>query len=308
MTRKDVLTLKNRRMLKVHEAMVRKIVTELRGFDNVYYEICNEPYAHGVSEEWQERIAQVISQTETAWPQRLHLIAQNIANRSARVSKPNPLVSLFNFHYARPPDSIRLNWDLNRAVGFNETGFDGVADAAYRIQGWEFLLAGGALYNNLDFSFAAGQEEGTFLYTAHHRNGGGSVELRKQLGVLRNFVDRLDIVNMAPDGRFIKAGVPQGAAAYVLARRSKQYAVYIHHGRNVPKSDAGTAESARYFVDPGKQRADLVVDLPRGSYVAEWVNPKDGKVTQMRFNHVGGGYRLRSPVYTEDLALWIIAR
>ena len=34
--------------------------------------------------------------------------------------------------------------------------------AAYRIQAWDFLVAGGALYNNLDYSFATGHEDGTF--------------------------------------------------------------------------------------------------------------------------------------------------
>jgi hypothetical protein len=38
-----------------------------------------------------------------------------------------------------------MNYGLNRAIGLNETGFDGPADAAYRIQGWDFLTAGGAL-------------------------------------------------------------------------------------------------------------------------------------------------------------------
>ena len=41
-------------------------------------------------------------------------------------------------------------------------GFDGSDDAIYRIQAWDFLVAGGALYNNLDYSFAVGFEDGTF--------------------------------------------------------------------------------------------------------------------------------------------------
>jgi hypothetical protein len=54
-----------------------------------------------------------------------------------------------------------MNYELKRAIGLNETGFDGPADAVYRMQGWYFLYAGEALYNNLDHSFSAGYECGT---------------------------------------------------------------------------------------------------------------------------------------------------
>ncbi|HWQ56724.1 MAG TPA: cellulase family glycosylhydrolase, partial [Bryobacteraceae bacterium] len=173
--RSDVLALKDPRLTEVQDAMVRKIVGELRDFDNLYYEICNEPYFGGVTAEWQEHIAQVIVQTEAAFPKK-HLIAQNWANGSKVITKPNPLVSLFNFHYSRPPSSVAMNWGLDRAIGNNETGFDGAADATYRIQGWDFLMAGGALYNNLDYSFTVGHEDGTFA-PPPDTPGGGSAAL-----------------------------------------------------------------------------------------------------------------------------------
>src|SRR5213594_1358622 len=67
--RTNVYTLdKHGGLLAVHEAMVRKIVTELNGFDNVYYEICNEPYFGGVTPEWQRHIADAIVETEKDFP------------------------------------------------------------------------------------------------------------------------------------------------------------------------------------------------------------------------------------------------
>jgi hypothetical protein len=63
MVRTDVLALKDAKLTAVQDAMVRKIVTELREFDNVYYEICNEPYFGGVTLEWQEHVAKVIAET-----------------------------------------------------------------------------------------------------------------------------------------------------------------------------------------------------------------------------------------------------
>ena len=100
--RTEALTLSNGKLLAFQDAMVRKIVAELKGFDNVFYEICNEPYFAGVTLDWQKHISETITAAEASFKAK-HMIAQNIANFSAKVENPNPLVSLFNFHYARPP-------------------------------------------------------------------------------------------------------------------------------------------------------------------------------------------------------------
>ena len=47
--RDEVYTLKHADLLAVQEAVTRKIVTELNEFDNLYYEVCNEPYFGGVT-------------------------------------------------------------------------------------------------------------------------------------------------------------------------------------------------------------------------------------------------------------------
>ena len=36
---------------------MKKLVTELNEFDNLYFEVCNEPYFGGVTDDWQRRIA-----------------------------------------------------------------------------------------------------------------------------------------------------------------------------------------------------------------------------------------------------------
>ncbi|MGH9904494.1 MAG: hypothetical protein ACRD8U_02790 [Pyrinomonadaceae bacterium] len=60
LARAEALTLKNGGLLAIQEAMVRKIVSELKDFDNLYYEICNEPYFGGVALDWQHHIAETI--------------------------------------------------------------------------------------------------------------------------------------------------------------------------------------------------------------------------------------------------------
>lgn len=200
--RTDVYTLdKSGGLLAVQEKLVRKIVDELKGFDNVIYEICNEPYFGGVTIEWQHHIADIITDTEKSFKSR-HLVSQNIANYSAIIQDPHSSVSIFNFHYASPPYAVAQNYKLNKVIGDNETGFAGNSDSVYRREGWQFLLAGGGLYNNLDYSFTAGQERGTFAYKAT-QPGGGSVALRKQLSYLKDFLYRFDFIHMRPDSTLI---------------------------------------------------------------------------------------------------------
>jgi hypothetical protein len=295
--RKEVLTLKDSRLLAVQDAMVKKIASELREFDNLYYEICNEPYATDVTGEWEAHIARTIREADGG----RHLISQNIANGSKKVEGPNPLVSIFNFHYSRPPNAVTMNYSLNKAIGMNETGFDGAADAVYRIQGWDFLVAGGALYSNLDYSFIAGREDGTFAYPPS-QPGGGTKALRSQLKILRDFLCGFHFVRMAPAPQALQSVEPQGASARVLAEPGKAYAIYIHHGREVSRA------RPRYQVDSGPHEAKLALNLPAGSYRATWVNTKTGQASREEFSHRGGEKTLASPSYTEDIALRLMVK
>ena len=124
MKRTEVYTLKNPKLLAVQDAMVRRIVQEMKDFDNLYYEICNEPYFGGVTLEWQAHIAETIAKAEAEFKVK-HLIAQNIANKYQKITDPNPRVSIFNFHYAKPPNTVTDNYGLNKVIGDDETGFAG---------------------------------------------------------------------------------------------------------------------------------------------------------------------------------------
>jgi hypothetical protein len=262
--------------------MVRKIVTEMKDFDNLYYEICNEPYFGGVTLPWQRHIADVIAETEKNLGVR-HLISRNVANGKAKVENPHPAVSIFNFHYASPPDTVAMNYGLNKVIGDNETGFKGTNNLHYRMEGWEFILAGGALYNNLDYSFVAGFEDGTFVYPAK-QPGGGNPDFRRQMGVLKTFIDSFDFVRMTPHSSVVKGGLPAKGRARVLAEPGKQYAIYLFGGN----------------------QANLRIDLPAGRYTAEWINTKAGAIEKREtVSHRGGVATLASPTYSEDIALRI---
>jgi hypothetical protein len=285
----EVYTLKHEDLTAVQEAVTRKIVQELRNSDNFYYEVCNEPYAGEVTMEWQHHIVDTIVEAEKNFSSK-HQISMNIANGKAKVQNPHPAVSIFNFHYAHPPDTVEMNYHLNKVIGENETGFRGKEDMLYRTEGWDFIIAGGALYNNLDYSFTRKHPRGTFL--EYKSPGGGNPILRRQLRILKDFIHSFRFIKMAPDNSVIKGGKVtsplSGTPAQVtvtaraLVEAGKQYAVYVNGGAKI----------------------ELNIILPNGNYLAEWVNTKTGKVEKTEeFNHAGRNKTLVSPDYEEDIAL-----
>ncbi|MHC4704388.1 MAG: hypothetical protein ACYTFQ_27875, partial [Planctomycetota bacterium] len=287
--RNEVYTLENSKLLAVQDAMVRKIVEQLDEFDNVYYEICNEPYERsGQSHRWQAHIAETIVKAESG-SRAKHLIAQNLPWKRQNVPRdvkdriePVRHVSILNFHYAGPPGPVGLYYDCDKVLAYDETGFAGSEPKPYRIGGWDFIIAGGAVYDNLDYSFAVGHEDGTALIDAP--GGGGSI-LHKQLGILHEFINSFDFVRMKPDSSVIKAGVPDRATARALVEKGRTYAIYINGG----------------------SRVDLLVDLPAGKYKAEWINTKTGEIDKKQmFEHMGGRRLLNSPMYKDDIALRIL--
>lgn len=301
--KEDVLTLRDPGLVRVFEAMVRKVVEETNSFDNLYFELVNEPYFLPVLQGFHDRIAQAIVDTETTLPSK-HLIAQNYNNGFEKVCNPSPLVSIHNFHYANPPITVAMNYGLNQPIAFDEDGFEGFADRAYRVNAWEFLLAGGAVYDGLDFSFTVSHPDGSYQLP-EDSPGGGSPAFRKQLQILKQFIESFDFLRMKPDNSIIKGGVARGdrltytwkhhrsmwwgldeeppeTRAWALAERGKAHAIYIMGGN----------------------QATIELDLPAGSYRAEWINTKTGAQDKAeQIQHAGGVAKLASPPYREDIAL-----
>jgi len=283
LARTEAYTLGHPDLLAFQDAFVRKIVTECRDFDNLYFEVCNEPYFGGVTMDWQNHIVASIRDAEKDMPAG-HLISMNVANGSKKVSKPNPAVSIFNFHYCAPPDAVAANWELDKVIGENETGFNGSKDLTYRTEGWNFILAGGGLYDSLDYSFTAAHPDGSM--EKYKAPGGGSLALRRQLKVLHEFIDGFDFLRMKPDNGLIKSGIGAGVTARVLAEPGKQYAIYVTGGHQL----------------------DLKLDLPAGTYAVQWLNPATGKIEKSEDIPSNGGVEtLRSPEYADDVALSVKA-
>ena len=273
---RNVNTLENGNILAHQEKYVRKIVRELNMFDNIYFEIQNEPWAdqvdttmianaYGPSDDWRSMM-QVVSEKSNAWQRKVaawikdeesrlpkkHLIAQNISNFRYPITDPDPNISIFNFHYTFPA-AAHENYHLNKVIGFNETGFAGRLDATYRRQAWRFMMAGGGLFNHLDYSFSAEAEHGQD--TTYKAPGGGSPTLRKQLGALKRFFSQIGFINLKPDLTAVVAA--PGASTWTLSDGSKMWVIYV--------------ESL------ASKTHDLRTNIPNGNYEMIWTDALTGK-------------------------------
>ena len=285
---KEVLSLRHPAILAVQEKMVRKIINELKDFDNLYYEVCNEPYFGDTLalRQWEDYMTGIVADAEKDFDQK-HLISNNVANNHRLVSKPRESVSIYNFHYAHPPKTIEANYHLNKVIGDNETGFDGIKDATYRREAWDFIMAGGAIFNHLDYSFTADNEDGSFV-VGKGQPGGGSKALRNQLKILAEFMKSIDYINMKPveeeklrltgDGnKSIRALGKEGLIAAYISRR-----------------------------DTTSNEIGIEIDLSSGSYkitLIDTTSPVEN-VAHTR-NHPGGWLKIASDGYFEDLAIKI---
>lgn len=282
LTRQQSTTRMDEPLHGLQKRLAAKIVQELNEFDNVFYEIQNEPWAdNGVkatrmlktlepkskggdwykwaetatpySLAWQRSIAQTIVDTEASLPNK-HLIAQNYTNFKHALTNVDPNISILNFHYAWP-EAVTANYAWNRPICFDESGFAGSEDATYLRQAWAFLLAGGAMFNNLDYSFSVGHETGNAVPNAP---GCGSATLRKQLGYLHEFLDSVDFIRMRPDLTTVHHA--PGFEWTGISEPGQQYALFFHG----PGSD------------------EVTLNLPAGSYAATFVSPVDRKTISER--------------------------
>jgi hypothetical protein len=305
---KKVNTLENGNILSFQERYVRKLVREANAYPNVIFEIQNEPWSDrplevnvvnpylftgrdqypnsielpdGASMAWQGRVLEWINAEEAALPNK-HLVAQNCCNFVYPMKSVLPGVSILNFHYAYPEAAV-LNYGLGKALSYDETGFLGREDETYLRQAWNFMLSGGGVFDHLDYSFSVGHEDGQDVEP--NGPGGGSPALRKRLRILSEFLNRLPLVEMAPDFATVKhAG---GVVTHMLSSAKGEYAMYVD----------------------GDGPAKITVALPSGKYDLAWIDvTRGGTVAITAFEHRGGEKEIEPPAFQHGIAMRLTRR
>lgn len=308
-TRQKAQTLDNKGLWPYQQAFVKKIVTELNGFDNLFFEVQNEPwsdrtvavynivnkeellkndwtnkadFADEASLQWQAAVASTITQTEQKLAKK-HLIAQNYTNFRASIPEVAPTISIINFHYAWP-EAVRWNYHYPKVIGFDESGFAGSDDAVYRRQAWQFMLSGGGLFNSLDYSFSVGHEDGKGTYKAP---GGGSTALRAQLKILAAFLHSYELEKLRPNYAGILAA--PGLITYTLSDKSQAFAVFLRA--------TGTSKST------------LKMAVDKGTYSVKTLDTVSGKYTDLGdLKSVDGLLTIPIDIPAGELAVKVLRR
>lgn len=165
------------------------------------------------------------------------------------------------------PGQFICPWARSKEPGFSRGGnkFDlDKWDPVYRSSGWYYLMSGGGLYGNLDYTFHHnGYEDGTFdpNFPGWYI-GSGDPQVKDQLGILQRFMDAMPLGNMFRDS--ISCLSPGGR---VISWPGNYYAAFFK----------------------GNGEIKPVFDLPSGKYRSWWTNILTGKFENTEhFTHSGG--------------------
>jgi len=304
-------SLKDAAVVRREEDYVRKITTEANPFDNVILEICDEAASIGtgisLAGPWVAHMADVLLATEKQLPNK-HLLAQEVEGPfgGAMDFSADPRFDVVVGQYIQgwiageaggEMGGIRgldVKYGVNKPIELNETDYyplnyrgDKIADS--RVEAWEFIVGGGAGFNQLNGLFTVENPAGR-----HPDNE----KLFAALRHLSEFMASFEFTKMRPDRPFVAGGLGKDAYCRVLSEPGRQYAVYIHH--------SSERKTGSYEAVPGNYAESLALALPTGSYVADWVDPASGRVVaSQKIDHAGGNCTLTAPAYAVDIALRI---
>lgn len=296
---------RNEDVIRYQKAYVARITTELNGFDNVIFDLCDEPSLQGRSDgsivtlpdsrvtPWLHALKEAFLDAEKPLPKK-HLLGQTVQNLSPDLSS-EPWCAWLPTEYVRPAGAaLEKDYVTDKPIVDVESDYFGygltkpytVDDA--RVEGWWFMLSGGAGFINLNGEYRRGQESGG-------KNTQSLIVPQKK--ILRDFMSGLDLTGMTRFTDF--SGVPADAFAGAIAERGKQYAFYIFHGTNDGKW------GAHFIARPGSYRDTItLMAMPPGTYELEWIDPATGTLTgRSQVSSAGGDLTVTTPAYSLDVAL-----
>lgn len=317
-------------------ALVDKIAQELSTFNNVYYEIENEPdisAGNGVAgtdvAPWHAAMIQHLTGYESSHGISPHLVAVNYHTPGAlatvlSTTNANRLAKIVSAHYAGLADATRYSAirliqtyhngdsnELNRIFGFNETkAISGVGNPSTptgaRAEAWEFMLNEGGMIDHYSLDWTSTD----------------AATVRGYLGALNSFLlPKFDLANV----RRVTAGSATSPPwmGYLgaqnictatdcfnwasFAKPGQQYGLYFHRGRL-------SGNTFKHYNVPAPGSYTLSLSLNNlgtpGTFKYEWIEPTTGALKCLSVPCTGtfswsgsGSVPLVSPTYSFDIAL-----
>jgi hypothetical protein len=305
----DAQTLRHADLVQREAAYVSKITQEVNEFDNVVLEICDEapdignpPTPFAEAAQWVQHMVGVVKSTEAGLPKK-HLIAQQMEGPPGGAFDfvGYPDVSIIVTQYVWDAGfqmggmkALDYMYGRNKPIEFNETAYypfwyKGDKIGASRAEAWEFMVGGGASFNQLNGVFTVENPAGKTP---------DNMQIMTALKSLKGFIHSFDFLKMHQDISYVRDGIPPGTYCRGMSEPGKQYALYHHHSTG--------GYGSMYTVTTGDYAEDLVLDLPAGAYRVDWVDPATGAVLRSEaVNHPGGSLKTSTPRHSVDAALRI---
>ena len=301
-------TLDNAALAREQLRYILKIVEETNEFDNVIYEFVDEPTlmltpSHKAYR-WIESMFEAVVELEDRLPKK-HMLTQQLEigvdfcgdDRAAFIVTQYLALSSRQIGGIA---ALNNSYGYNKPIELNETAYvpswyDREHTSIARLEAWEFMVGGGASFNQLNGYFIVSNPAGD--HEINHRILAG-------LRNLRMFLEGFDYIKMTRDARTVRR-VSIGASYNMISERGRQYAMYMHHSF----TNAGGALGTYYEPEYGDYEPDVTLVLDKGGYTAAFIDPETlNVIKEIDIITEGGETVIACPRYKLDIALKIIAK
>jgi hypothetical protein len=296
---------RNEDVVRYQKAYIAKITAELNEYDNVIFDLCDEPSLVGLPDgnivvmpdskvaPWLLAMRNAFLETQKSLPKK-HILGQTVQNLSPDFSRAEWCDWLPTEYVTPAAKAIDKDYAANKPLVDVESDYFGhglvkpYTAEDVRVEGWWFMLRGGAGFINLNGEYHSGQETG---------GKDTQTKIVPQKKILLDFMNSLNLSGLSRFTDF--NGVLSGAFASALAEPGKQYALYLFHGTNDGQWGAHFIAKAGTYHD-----TITLLSVPAGQYHLEWVEPATGAVISkdtIKWN--GGNLNITTPVYSVDMAM-----
>jgi hypothetical protein len=318
----EYLSQRDGKLFERQVAYARKIVQETSRYDNVYYEVCNEPGGGFPTEPtlaevdaWQDAMAKVLRE-ELRNLHCPHLLAgQNafsykpVFTQAFDASYSETMLDMVNVH---PLPNLILKGRQYQLGNFMSKDLklaefrdfflmasqepkptvsdeDNAASLYLDDTGWTIdrkrawmAVMCAAHYNFIDFSIQPHMEAGTEE---------SKRKIRKWMRNLSGFIHDFDFIHASPGQNWILS-VPEHVVSAGLAVPGKDYVAYLADGREATELGEGNRISGK-----------ISIQLPAGNYRIHFYSPVSGEYSQPHRAKGGGTIEVTLDPFEHDLVL-----
>jgi hypothetical protein len=294
---KHYTTLDDKPLVEAQLKYVKKIASELFEFDNVIYDISDEPEMQGQdSWAWNSAMLDALISVD----HNKHMCGETAHSASPDFTRDRRISWLPTEYISPMETTLDTNYVDAKPIIDVETAYYpfwyGHPVEETRAEGWYGMVGGlaGMIHLNAEFSTSNPSAKGTSTENV----------ILPQKRVLMGFMQNLDFVKMT---KFVGFRVADsGVLVRGIAQPGGQYALYVFHGTRKWDNWSQGQTASRFNVDVNWFTDTVSIELPRGAYSIEWINPATGAViTSGAEQSARGELVLETPRYYTDIALKI---